>query len=163
MAEANAASVLAATLPGWRLESNYCSSDLGRIWIVWDPSISVKVFKKSAQMIFCSIKLPNTHRSFAVSFIYGRNTNSERRFLWEEISLLSTYSPLHITPWLLVGDFNQIASLNEHFSVIQSNFSLRGMEDLQSCLRDNDLEDIPSRGVFSLGRITTWKIQFYGS
>ncbi|CAL9217923.1 unnamed protein product, partial [Arabidopsis halleri] len=41
-----------------------------------------------------------------------------------------------------------IAATNEHFSIIPSSIPLRGMEDFQDCLRDNELEDLPSRGVF---------------
>ncbi|CAE6012165.1 unnamed protein product [Arabidopsis arenosa] len=148
VAEENAGSVLASTIPGWRMDSNYCCSDLGRIWIVWDPSVSVLVFKKSDQFIICSIKLPNLNQSFAVAFVYGRNTEIERRLLWEDISLLASSTPLSETPWILVGDFNQVAATNEHFSIIQSSFSMRGIEDFQSCLRDNNLSDLPSRGVF---------------
>ncbi|CAE6062902.1 unnamed protein product [Arabidopsis arenosa] len=146
--EANAASVLAATLPGWRMECNYCCSELGRIWLVWDPSVSVLVFKKSEQMILCSVKVPNIANSFAAAFVYGKNTDGERRLLWEEINSLSPSSPLKVSPWLLLGDFNQIAATSDHFSVIPSSFSLRGLDDFQDCLRDNDLVDIPSRGVF---------------
>lgn len=148
VAEANATSVLASTLPGWRLESNYCRSDLGRIWLVWEPSVSVLVFKKTDQMIFCSIKLPNVLQSFAVAFVYGRNTDIERRKLWEDLSVLSLSSPLRFTPWVLMGDFNQIAATCEHFSVIPSSIPSRPLEDFQTCMLDNNLVDLPSRGVF---------------
>ncbi|CAL9247948.1 unnamed protein product, partial [Arabidopsis halleri] len=77
-----------------------------------------------------------------------RNTAYERTPLWADISRLSSSSPLFNTPWILAGDFNQVASIGEHYSIIPSNMSLRGMEDLQACLRDNDLVDLPSRGVF---------------
>ena len=148
MAEENANSVLASTLPGWRMDSNYCCSDLGRIWIVWDPSISVLVFKKTDQFMLCRIKLPNLSQSFAVAFVYGRNNDIERRSLWEDISVLSRSSPLSHTAWLLLGDFNQIAASSEHYSITQSAFNIRGMEDFQGCLRDNQLSDLPTRGVF---------------
>ncbi|KAG7561138.1 Reverse transcriptase zinc-binding domain [Arabidopsis thaliana x Arabidopsis arenosa] len=148
VAEENAASVLASTLPGWRMDNNYCCSDLGRIWIVWDPSVSVLVFKKSQQMILCSIRLPGSSLSFAAAFVYGLNTELERRFLWDEISSIANTSPLCFTPWILLGDYNQIAATSEHYSVNHSSFSLRGIEDFQDCLRDNDLADIPNRGVF---------------
>ncbi|CAD5330494.1 unnamed protein product [Arabidopsis thaliana] len=146
--EENANSVLASTLPGWRMDSNYCCSDLGRIWIVWDPSISVLVFKKTDQFMLCRIKLPNLSQSFAVAFVYGRNNDIERRSLWEDISVLSRSSPLSHTAWLLLGDFNQIAASSEHYSITQSAFNIRGMEDFQGCLRDNQLSDLPTRGVF---------------
>ncbi|CAL9222663.1 unnamed protein product, partial [Arabidopsis halleri] len=98
--EDNAPSVLASTLPGWRMDSNYCCFELGRIWIVWDPSVSVLVFKRTDQLVIC------------------------------------------------IGDFNQIAASNEHYSIIPSAFSLRGIDDFQNCLRDNDLVDLPSRSTF---------------
>lgn len=148
VAEGNAESVLASTLPGWRMDSNYCCSDLGRIWIVWDPTVSVLAFKKTDQLIICSIRLPDVIQSFAVAFVYGRNTELERRSLWEDISSLASSTPLRHTPWLLVGDFNQIAATNEHYSVIPSSLPLRGLEEFTNCLRDNDLVDLPSRGIF---------------
>ncbi|CAL9221011.1 unnamed protein product [Arabidopsis halleri] len=99
-------------------------------------------------MILCSIRLPGTSLSFAAAFVYGLNTDLERRLLWEEISSIAVTSPLCFTPWILLGDYNQIAATSEHYSVNHSSFSLRGMEDFQECMRDNDLADIPSRGVF---------------
>lgn len=80
VSEDNASSVLASTLPGWRSDNNYSFSALGRIWVVWHPSVSVVVFKKSDQLILCSIKLPNVVRSFVIAFVYGRNTPAARRF-----------------------------------------------------------------------------------
>jgi len=148
VAKENAATVLASTLPGWKMDSNYCCSDLGRIWIVWDPSVSVLIFKKSEQMILCSIKVPNVAISFAVAFVNGKNSEFERRMVWEEISVVASSSPLIFTHWLLMGDYNQIAASSEHYSVSQSTFSLRGLDIFQECLRDNDLAHLPSRGVF---------------
>lgn len=117
------------------------------MWIVWDPCVSVLVFSRTDQLMLCSIKIPNILQSFAVTFVYGRNTEVGKRLLWDDIRRLSSTSPLCNTPWLLVGDFNQIASVTEHYSVLPSNLSLRGLEDLQECLRDSNLVDLPSRGV----------------
>lgn len=146
--EDNANSVLASTLPGWRMDSNYCCSELGRIWIVWNPSVSVLVFMKTDQLVLCSVRIPNINQSFAIAFVYGRNTEIERRSLWEDISWLADTSPLCYTPWILVGDFNQIAATGEHYSIINSTLPLRGMEDFQNCIAENDLVDLPSRGAF---------------
>jgi len=81
VAENNALAILASILPGWRKESNYCCSVLGRIWLVWDPSVSVLVFKKSEQMILCSIKVPSVATSFAAAFVYEKNAELDRRLL----------------------------------------------------------------------------------
>ncbi|KAL9858931.1 putative Endonuclease/exonuclease/phosphatase superfamily [Arabidopsis thaliana] len=75
------------------------------------------------------------------------NNEAERRSLWDDTTRLSASSPLCNSPWLLVGDFNQIASITEHYSLMPSNISLRGLEDLQAYMRDSDLVDLPCRGV----------------
>jgi len=148
VASENDVAVLASTLPGWRMDNNYCCSELGRMWIVWDPSVSVMVFRRTDQLMMCSIKLPNINQSFGVTFVYGRNTEMERRHLWDDLSRLSNSSPLYNTPWIVAGDFNQITFIGEHYSIIQSHMSLRGMEDLQECMRDKSLVDLPSPGAF---------------
>ncbi|XP_024004030.1 uncharacterized protein LOC112081502 [Eutrema salsugineum] len=140
--------ILASTFPGWRLADNYQFSDNGRIWVVWDPSISVVIFSKSEQLILCGVHLPASDISFAIAFVYALNTENQRRMLWSEISQIHSNSPARFRPWALAGDFNQIASSSEHFSVIPSAFSLSGITDIQSCLEDNELRDLQSRGAF---------------
>ncbi|CAD5314643.1 unnamed protein product [Arabidopsis thaliana] len=133
----------------WIVRSWIASNNLllGRIWIVWDPSVSVLVFSRTDQLMVCSIKILDIAQSFAVTFVYGRNNEAERRSLWDDTTRLSASSPLCNSPWLLVGDFNQIASITEHYSLMPSNISLRGLEDLQAYMRDSDLVDLPCRGV----------------
>lgn len=144
----SAVGILAATFPRWRSENNYECSDNGRIWIVWHPSISVITFSKSAQLILCGIYILATNISFSLAFVYAHNTEGQRKYLWAEISQLATNSPIKFRPWLIVGDFNQMAAFSEQFSVIPSNFSLAGINDIQSCLEENELRDLQSRGVF---------------
>ncbi|XP_019095265.1 PREDICTED: uncharacterized protein LOC104757403 [Camelina sativa] len=49
---------------------------------------------------------------------------------------------------MVVGDFNQILSANEHFSVLPHPLPLTGMSEFSQCLMKNDLSDLPSRGAF---------------
>ncbi|CAE5959305.1 unnamed protein product [Arabidopsis arenosa] len=144
----NAASVLNSAFPGWRWDSNYDSIDGGRILVVWDPSISVICLKKSPQLMLCGVFCPATNESFSVAFVYAFNTVIQRRLLWEELSFISQHSPASFRPWLLLGDFNQIVSADEHFSIIPHNLPLAGMAEFQDCLVSNDLFDLTSRGVF---------------
>ncbi|CAL9247739.1 unnamed protein product, partial [Arabidopsis halleri] len=112
------------------------------------------------QMILCSIKLPSVSRSFAIAFVYGKNTTLERRVLWEDISSLASSTPLNTTPCPLLGDFNQIANSAEHFFVIQSSLPLSGMEDLQNCLRDNEyFSFLSSHPTFLSSISTAWADQ----
>lgn len=163
VAEANVTSVLASTLPDWRVYANYCCSELGRIWVVWDPAVSVLVLKKTDQLMLCNVKLPNVSRSFIVTFVYGRNTELERRDLWDDIYQLASSNLLRDAPWVLMGDFNQIIFANEHYSIIPSILPVRGMEEFHTCLQDNDLVDIPSRAPSSHGPTIRIIIQLSGS
>lgn len=37
--EENSARVIEAVVPGWRFDTNYIGSEVGRIWVVWDPTL----------------------------------------------------------------------------------------------------------------------------
>jgi len=109
----NAATVLASTLPGWRMDNNYWCSEMGRIWLVWDPSVYVLVFKKLQQMILCSLKVSGTYKISAAAFVYEKNNEVERRVFWDEISSLAITSPFNKTLWVILGDLNQILTTAE--------------------------------------------------
>ncbi|CAH2060492.1 unnamed protein product, partial [Thlaspi arvense] len=126
--------ILASICPGWRYDSNYSCSDNRRILII--------TYKKSDQFV------PATNSSFNVAFIYAQNLESQKRRLWEDISALRAGSPLSSRPWLPMGDFNQILLASEHYSIFPSVLPLRGMADFETCLVDNELSDLSSRGVF---------------
>lgn len=146
--EDNAPGIISSAFPGWRWENNYSSADLGRIWVVWDPSISVVVYKKSAQFILCGVFDPATSTSVTVAFIYGFNTEGQRRELWRDLSELNSSPTLRNAPWLLMGDFNQILCSSEHYSIQAYNAPLRGMQELRFFMENNDLTDLSSRGNY---------------
>lgn len=141
-------SVLASICPGWRFDTNHSFADNGRILVIWDPEISVITFKKTAQFMLCGVHIPETNSSFCVAFVYAFNLETQRRELWGDISAICRGSPASFRPWLLLGDFNQILSASEHYSLSPSTLPLSGMGEFRECLEDNELDDIPSRGVF---------------
>ena len=49
-----ASSIIQSVVPGWRYETNYIGEEGGRIWVVWDPSLSVVIFRKSEQFVVCA-------------------------------------------------------------------------------------------------------------
>ena len=69
--EENSVQVSAGCLQGWRFDSNYSEIAGGRIWIVWDPVLSVVVFKKSEQMIVRGVFEPETQTALTVGFVYA--------------------------------------------------------------------------------------------
>lgn len=94
--------------PGWSSEDNYGFSPLGKIWIVWHPSLLVSVFYKSLQMIFAEVTWPSAPQSkVVVSVIYASNDPKERALLWSEILAVQSSHDLDSKPWLVIDDFNQ--------------------------------------------------------
>ncbi|XP_010529057.1 PREDICTED: uncharacterized protein LOC104806035 [Tarenaya hassleriana] len=146
--EAVAVSISQRLFPGWAFTHNYHSADLGRIWVTWDPSISVVVYSASEQCITCGVFIPVSGVYATISFIYAKNTPGERRSLWTEISGLATNGLIMSRPWLLAGDFNQILRPQEHASPTVPFNPTSGMFDLQDCIFSNGLFDLTTRGHF---------------
>lgn len=149
--EENASNIVHSVVPGWRCEDNYQEADGGRIWVVWDPNISVLIFKKSAQSITCGAFDRVTGLAFTVIFVYAFNTAVQRQELWSELNEICNLRVVQNQPTLVMGDFNQILTADEHYSVSPFTLPVSGMEEFQDCLSSSELEDIESRGT-----IFTW-------
>ncbi|KAI7989060.1 hypothetical protein LOK49_LG13G00632 [Camellia lanceoleosa] len=79
----------------------------GRIWILWDPfRATVMVFNVNAQVIHAKIKF-NKYSDWILSNIYGSPNPRLRDTLWENLEAVAQNMK---DPWLLEGDFNDIAS-----------------------------------------------------
>ncbi|CAA7058378.1 unnamed protein product [Microthlaspi erraticum] len=134
---------------GWRFDSNHSpEAENGRIIVVWDPLLSVITFLKTSQLILVGVYNPATRHSFNIAFIYARNTREERVVLWDLLRELASTVPVSSSPWIVMGDFNQILSIDEAYSLLPTTISLLGMVNLQECLDSCQLFDISSRGCF---------------
>lgn len=133
-----------STFPGWNSVGNYEHAKLGRIWVVWDPIVSVSVLHKSDQMITCLIKLPNVESELVVSFVYAVNCIYGRRFLWSDLSQLAANQCVVDKPWLILGDFNQ--SLDPADASLGSSRITGGMEEFRECLLNANIFDLPYKG-----------------
>ena len=133
--------------PGWFAEDNYDFSTLGKIWLVWHPSLSVNIVSKSLQMITAEVTWPSTTQSkLFISIVYASNDPTERGLLWSEISALSASLGMDTKPWLMVGDFNQIRDPLEHSLTPTLNMDKR-IRDFNLCLLDANLDDLNFRGT----------------
>ena len=139
------AKVLDSILPGWSFHGNYDHADLGRIWVVWHTSVKVRIISSSRQMTSCVVKLPQINQEFLVSFIYGSNCRIERRTLWSELEACSVSQQVINTPWIILGDFNEILHPSEHSKTDQLSFS-RGLRDFKDCVDSTALFDLPYCG-----------------
>ncbi|WZY73255.1 hypothetical protein YC2023_005495 [Brassica napus] len=133
-------------LPGWLFDDNYFFSPLGRIWILWHPSLTVTVVQKSSQMISAEVVWPSSPETVTISIVYASNDVLEREALWNEISALAGSRGLLNKPWILIGDLNQIRNPAEHSNPPSLNVDKR-MRDLNQCLQDVNLDDLNFRGT----------------
>ena len=132
---------ITSLLPGWLFDGNYEFSELGKIWILWHPSLQVTVVHKSLQMITCLVKCPEHLSPVVVSCIYASNDEYIRRELWSDILILSCSSVVAGKAWLLIGDFNQVLKPEEHSCPPTLNVD-RQTREFQECVSDAALSDL---------------------
>lgn len=71
---------------GWSTDDNYGFSPLGKICLVWHPSLLVKILSKYLQMITAEVTWPSSTQSKVfISIVYASNDPAERALLWSEI------------------------------------------------------------------------------
>ncbi|GAV83750.1 LOW QUALITY PROTEIN: Exo_endo_phos domain-containing protein/DUF4283 domain-containing protein/UBN2 domain-containing protein, partial [Cephalotus follicularis] len=128
---------------GWRVAKNHSQSLLGRIWILWNPSVlqfTVEHISHQAihgKMIFQEAEV-------YVSVVYGSCDYRERRDLWANLVHLS--ERLKSTPWVIFGDFNVSRSPNEHSG--GRPVLSKAMREFGECIKKCELEDLRQAGCF---------------
>ena len=131
-------------LPGWNFYENYGFSELGKIWIMWYPSVKVVVLFKSLQMVMCQVLLPDSMDWIFDSVIYAANEEVLRQQLWADLKGLNSSQGLAAKAWIVLGDFNQVLNPSEHSAAPNLNVNKR-TRDFQECLLDSDLSDLTFR------------------
>lgn len=146
--EENVLEVFQKVSQGRKFENNYSEVNGGRIWVLWDPLLSVITYWKSDQMVLCGVFDPRSGKYCTVAFVYAHNTEIQRRELWADLVRISSLPLVVASPFLVMGDFNQILTSDEHFSLVSYDLPVRGMADFRDCLTQSSLADIEVRGVF---------------
>lgn len=134
------AQIIQKLKPGWTCIDNYLHAALGRIWILFDPRVSISVFYCSSQEIHCHVYLPSLQKYFFLSVIYASNCELERRLLWADLSDIRAQIP-HV-PWLTVGDFNVIRNMGERSDFSEGMPCPSSSLDFQECLNTVDFLDL---------------------
>jgi exonuclease III len=99
-------------LKRWKLVSNVEAASTARVIVLWNPStVHVDVLDSSPQCIHVSIRCLSSHLTFAASFVYGYNTISGRRTLWDGLKSWASTGP-----WLVLGDFNSTLSQDDKYN-----------------------------------------------
>lgn len=78
--------------------------------VAWkEDVINITLCAKLEQFIHINVE-GNHGKVWLITIIYASPNILQRRYLWEHLKLIA--SDVHI-PWLLAGDFNDIAVVNE--------------------------------------------------
>jgi len=82
----------------------------GGIWVLWNSDeFHVAVLDTHDQFVTVEINL-HDHPSWNLTFVYASPQLQSRDLLWPQLQHLATQ---YHKPWLLVGDFNETATLEE--------------------------------------------------
>ncbi|XP_062080432.1 uncharacterized protein LOC133785194 [Humulus lupulus] len=74
---------------------------------------NVAILKCSSQLIHLHVSSTSNNDSFYVTFVYGMNDEEGRNILWKELQALAMTSP-----WIVLGDFNDILSKEEQIAIL---------------------------------------------
>ncbi|CAG7902027.1 unnamed protein product, partial [Brassica rapa] len=133
----------------WSYTSNHASDPDGRIVIIWKSPATVFVLHQSRQSLTCEIKVVGTIR-FVYTAIYASNLAEDRADLWVDLLTIHQTLQLDSAPWVVGGDFNQIAHFAEH-----SNLYVNHIDPPMSNFRNT----LTQTGLFDLrylGPLFTW-------
>ncbi|KAG2290102.1 hypothetical protein Bca52824_049706 [Brassica carinata] len=143
----NVARIHSAIPIGWKFFGNYDHHNSGRIVVVWDPSVSVFIYKATEQAVTCGIYIMAENVNLTITFVYGLNDVGDRHTLWNDLALIQRTPAMMNSPWAVVGDFNQIMRLSHHSGYPQRVVDDTGMEDMNLALQDVGLFEAPVKGV----------------
>ena len=91
------------------------------IWILWNDSIGkVTVLSTKPQIITVLIEKRN-ERPWILSAVYANSTPSIREELWDFLENCTEFDDV---AWMVIGDFNQILSPEEHNNGHLGNYRL---------------------------------------
>ncbi|XP_038996334.1 uncharacterized protein LOC120120892 [Hibiscus syriacus] len=127
----------------WNIINNYDSAVNGRIWLLWKIGIDLTHCYSIDQSI--TVKCLSNNTYFIITAIYGSNSGSQRRSLWQHLKFLD--SMYGSQPWILGGDFNTYLHHKESSdSLLLGPYSTTDMIDFQEIVQDLSLQDHPFFG-----------------
>lgn len=104
---------------------NFIFSSKGRIFVVWNPAcVDLRVLDMGEQCIHVRTTCLRSKTVFCASFVYGLNKIVGIRLLWLN---LKQFGDVLNEPWILLGYFNNVLSLEEKSVVLSSFFKIRSI------------------------------------
>lgn len=126
----------------------------GGLLLFWRPGeINLEVVGHTSQVIHCVVK-DNRGMDVRISFAYVRPNRLSKEMFWRECR---SYSESFQGPWVMLGDFNDIANVTEQWGSEEINHGNvnRFIEARDRC----NLSDLGNTGPISLG-LEKWVVEW---
>ena len=131
-------------LPNWDFFTNVKSDSTNRIWLTWNPcKAKLHILHESKQVLHVLIEDVQNSKLLTATFVYGLHTIVDRQPMW---SFLSSVAHSIQTPWVVLGDFNEVLGPNDIFG--DNTGWLPGMHDFTDCVNKACLLDLRYTGLF---------------
>ncbi|XP_016195052.1 uncharacterized protein LOC107636029 [Arachis ipaensis] len=119
----------------------------GGIWVMWkDPNIVISILKSKTQYVHMNVK-KDYDEDWFLTAVYASPREVNRRELWNDIKIIKNGIR---GPWLVVGDFNEIADPSEKKG--------GGRTDVGACKRFKRwIEECMLIDLGSVGPKFTWR------
>lgn len=114
----------------------------GGLVVFWRDSVDISVCFSSFNLVDLFVK--SNEGNFYLSFVYGNPNPSLRNHLWERLE--RTYTARKGSPWMIMGDFNEILSNSEkRGGRIRPEASFQDMRRMVRCCNFSDLKSTCDR------------------
>lgn len=88
----------------WKMVHNYSIGPVARILLGWDGSVfEISTIFSSDQLLVVDVICLESRQNFLLSVVYGHNSVTDRRCLWDDMRSVCTMHSLK--PWIQLGDY----------------------------------------------------------
>lgn len=122
---------------------DFLALDNNKIWVMWRSGFLGRQLTQSDQFLHMQFKFAGSSDFVYLTWIYAKSTRVERRLLWTDLLSLSNDVGEH--PWLIAGDFNVIASLDEYVGPSLTQ-DLASINDFRGFMNEAALSELPVSG-----------------
>ncbi|XP_050220840.1 uncharacterized protein LOC126671160 [Mercurialis annua] len=127
-------------LPNWGILHNYCCSDMGRVWIIYNKDmVNIQAIKMHSQFIHCQLDCDGI--SFMCTFVYGSYVAHDRIDLWNQLNGISLNINL---PWIILGDFNAVISNANRLG--GNDIDVQAASEFQDWTINSNVNELPHSG-----------------